>query len=78
MPKPPLDKKHSVIEYELMDAMIKGLQDFRPDLSYPESHSDLEACARGIMERFHIKRRKKNVSFWTGKLERTGKNIPKD
>jgi hypothetical protein len=36
--------------------MIAGLHEWRPDLYGPESMSDYQACARGILQMFDVKR----------------------
>lgn len=56
MPKPPLEAKQSVLEHELIETMIAGLKVWRSDLSYPESYSDMQACVRGLLIAFDIKR----------------------
>lgn len=56
MPKPPLHGQQAVIEHEIIETMIAGLKLWRSDLSYPESYSDMQACARGLLVGFEIKR----------------------
>ena len=63
MPKPTLTPGLDALEYELIVAMKRGLKRWRPDLSYPESYSDMQACARGIItELFNIDVTKEE--FW--------------
>ncbi len=57
MPKPFLIHEQSRLESDLIDTALAGLKQWRPDLSYPESHSDMQACIRGIIQMFEIKRR---------------------
>lgn len=57
MPKPPLYSEESQLEHDLMETMIAGLKEWRPDLDYPESMSDLSGCVRAVMRMFDIKRR---------------------
>lgn len=57
MPKPPLKEEFARIEGQLIETMIAGLHEWRSDLSYPESHSDMSACARGILKMFKVERR---------------------
>ncbi len=57
MPKPFLIPEQATLESDLIDTALAGLKEWRPDLSYPESHSDMQACIRGIMQMFEIKRR---------------------
>lgn len=56
MPKAPLIPEESILEHQLIETMLASFREWRPDLSYPESHSDMEACARGIMRMFETKR----------------------
>jgi hypothetical protein len=56
MPKPKLESEQDKLERDLVDTLIAGLHEWRPDLSYPESHSDMQACVRGIMRMFKIER----------------------
>jgi len=57
MPKPHLIPEQSILESQMIETMLAGLKNWRPDLHYPESHSDMEACVRGLMAMFEIKRR---------------------
>lgn len=60
-PKPPDPPKpqpsDSRFAAELLAAMVLGLHDWRRDLDFPESHSDLEACALGVLSRFDFRPR---------------------
>lgn len=56
MPKPNLIKKDSILESQIIKTLLAGLHEWRPDLKYPESHSDMQACARGLMKMFKIER----------------------
>ena len=56
MPKPTLIPDQHLLELELIDTMLAGLHNWRPDLSYPQSHSDMMGCARAIMVMFDVKR----------------------
>jgi hypothetical protein len=42
---------------QMVETMIAGLHEWRRDLKYPESHSDMQACVRGLLRMFEIKRR---------------------
>lgn len=57
MPKPTLTDKQSSLEHECIKTMQAGLKVWRPDLNYPESYSDWQACFRGLLKMFHIERR---------------------
>ena len=56
MPKPPLTEPQRTLENMLIESMIAGLHQWRPDLYGPESYSDYQACARGILQMFDVKR----------------------
>ncbi len=57
MPKPRLKPKYQQLETEILDTMEKGLKEWRPDLHYPESRSDMQGCIRPVLRMFEIKRR---------------------
>lgn len=57
MPKPFLCKEEDLLEQQIIETMIAGLHQWRSDLSYPESFSDMQACVRAVMEMFEVKRR---------------------
>lgn len=56
MPKPELAEPFHTLEDDLIETMIAGLHEWRSDLSYPMSHSDMQACVRGILKMFQIQR----------------------
>ncbi len=51
--KSPLDK----LESEIIETLIAGHKEWRPDLGYPESHSDMQGAVRGLLQMFDVKRR---------------------
>lgn len=57
MPKPTLDDKHQQLANEIVDTFLAGHHAWRPDLSYPESHSDMMGGAHALIQMFEIKRR---------------------
>lgn len=57
MPKPFLTDDLAKLESDAIDTMIAGLKLWRSDLSYPESHSDMQACFRGLLTMYELKRR---------------------
>ena len=57
MPKPTMLPAESILESQIIDTMKAALQLSRPDLSYPQSHSDMQACVRGILRMFSVERR---------------------
>lgn len=56
MPKPSLCAEQEALEVALIQTMLAGLKEWRPDLGYPESIPDMQACARAVMRMFEIKR----------------------
>lgn len=61
MPKPPLAEPMATLEGQIVDTLLEGLRGWRPDLSYPESHSDMEACVRNLMRMFKVERSLKPI-----------------
>lgn len=50
--KPPMDK----LEGDIVATMLAGLHEWRSDLHYPESHSDMQGCVRGLLKMFKVER----------------------
>ena len=50
---PPYDQ----LESDIIDTLLAGHQEYRPDLGYPQSHSDMQAAVRGLLRMYEIKRR---------------------
>jgi hypothetical protein len=57
MPKPFLHPDDERLEVDAVETMLAGLKEWRPDLNYPESHSDMQACFRAVLRMFELKRR---------------------
>lgn len=57
MPKPTLKDEAARLESEAIETMFAGLKQWRPDLDYPQSHSDMQACFRALLVCYEIKRR---------------------
>jgi hypothetical protein len=54
-PEPPKPQPtDSQFADELLTAMVGGLHECRPDLDFPESHSDLTGCAFEVLARFNV------------------------
>lgn len=51
--KVPMDQ----LESDIIQTLIAGHKEWRPDLNYPESHSDMQAAVRGLLQMFEVKRR---------------------
>jgi hypothetical protein len=56
MPKPTLKEPFRTLEGDMIETMVAGLKEWRPDLDYPQSHSDFQGCVRGLFRMFDIKR----------------------
>lgn len=57
MPKPPLTEPNAHLETDIIETMLAGLHQWRPDLDYPESHSDMAACIRALLTMYRVERR---------------------
>jgi hypothetical protein len=57
MPKPSLREPFATLTKDMMETMIAGLHEWRPDLDYPESHSDLRGCIDALLRKYDIKLR---------------------
>lgn len=57
MPKPPLRSDFAQLSGDIIDTLIAGLHEWRPDLGYPESHSDMQGCVRALLRMYEVKRR---------------------
>jgi len=55
--KPLLKEPFHTLENEIIETLIAGHHEWRPDLSYPESYSDMQAAVRGLLRMFEVKRR---------------------
>lgn len=62
MPKPPLKPEFQKLEVDIAATMRAGLQEWRADLNYPESASDMQACIRGLLKMFDVQRRPLGLS----------------
>ena len=56
MSKPMLKEPYNQLEQDIIETMRAGLHEWRSDLSFPESYSDMQACVRGVLKMFDIKR----------------------
>ena len=57
MPKPRLTTEYERLEDELIETFLAGHHEWRSDLPYPESHSDMSGGMRALLRMFDIKRR---------------------
>ncbi len=57
MAKPQLIEKDETLESQIIETMLQGHKLYRPDLDYPQSHSDMQAAVRGLLRMFKVERR---------------------
>lgn len=57
MPKAPLVPHLATLEGELIETLLAGLHQWRPDLNYPASHSDMQSAVRALLTMYQVKRR---------------------
>lgn len=57
MSKQRLSRALEELEGQIIDTMLAGHHEWRPDLAYPESHSDMQSGVRALLRRFEIKLR---------------------
>jgi hypothetical protein len=57
MPKPSLKEPWNQLEIDIIKTLLAGHKEWRPDLAYPESHSDMQGAVRGLLRMFDVTRR---------------------
>lgn len=57
MPKPTLTEPNRSLAADILETFLAGHHLWRPDLEYPESHSDMMGGILALLEMFEIKRR---------------------
>lgn len=57
MSKPLLKPEFEKLQGEMIETFLAGHKEWRPDLHYPESHSDMQAGMMALLRMFEIKRR---------------------
>jgi hypothetical protein len=45
------------LEADIIETLIAGHKQWRPDLAYPESHSDMQGAVRALLRMYKIERR---------------------
>lgn len=45
------------LESDIIETLIAGHHEWRPDLPYPESHSDMQGAVRALLKMFKVERR---------------------
>lgn len=54
MAKPNLPEPLATLETEIIKVLLAGHHEWRPDLSFPESYSDMQGAVRGFLKRFAV------------------------
>lgn len=57
MSKTRLNEEMSKLESDIIETLIAGHHQWRADLAYPQSHSDMQGAVRGLLTMFEVKRR---------------------
>lgn len=57
MPKPMLKHEYAQLERDVIETLLAGHHEWRPDLPYPESHSDMSGAVRALLRMYEVKRR---------------------
>lgn len=57
MPKPTLKPQYQQLCSDMIETFLAGHHQWRPDLAYPESHSDMKGGMMAVLRMFEIKRR---------------------
>lgn len=56
MSKRQLEEPLNQLEREIIETLLAGHHEWRRDLPYPESHSDMQGAVRGLLRMFEVKR----------------------
>ena len=56
MAKPRLQEPLHTLEHDVIETLLAGHHADRPDLAYPESHSDMQSAVRAVLRTFEVKR----------------------
>lgn len=65
MPQAPLIDEQKVMASSMMSSFMAAFKQFRPDLDYPESASDMQAGFRGVLRMFNVSRASLPNQLWT-------------
>ena len=57
MAKSELRKDLAILESDIIETLIAGHHECRPDLQYPESTSDMQSAVRALLRMFKVERR---------------------
>jgi len=56
MAKETLIEPFKTLEMEIIETLLAGHKEWRPDLVYPQSHSDMQGAVRGLLRMFEVTR----------------------
>jgi len=54
MPKPFLREPFARLASDIVATLLAGHKEWRPDLSYPESHSDMHGAVRALLRKYEV------------------------
>lgn len=57
MAKSSMKPEYDALEQAILETFLAGHKEARPDLPYPQSHSDMQSGIRALLVMFEIKRR---------------------
>lgn len=57
MPKPQLRHPYDQLTADIIETLRAGLKEWRPDLEYPASTSDMQGQVHALLRMFDVKRR---------------------
>ena len=57
MPKAGMKQPFASLAHDVIETLLESHKRWRPDLDYPESHSDMMGAVTGLFEMFEVKRR---------------------
>jgi hypothetical protein len=57
MAKPSLREPYRTLEHDVIETLLAGHREWRPDLGFPESYSDMQGAVRGLLRMFDVQRR---------------------
>lgn len=57
MSKPTLAEPYRQLEGEVIDTLLAGHHEWRSDLAYPESYSDMAGAFRALIRKYDVKLR---------------------
>ncbi len=57
MPKPTFVPEESLLMRDIQDTLLAGLKQWRPDLAYPQSASDMQGMLIALLQKYEVKLR---------------------